>query len=686
MAKAAACIMPDTHHWYLFSVVRQGDFRSQTNAKTLENWASYTDGAVEYWFDANAVKAVAKCKGDTLMLGYVDHLQQYLKIASDIETETWDYPTKEQLASQQQKINQVRSYAQARLGSRMNSQHALLFMRCNMLLGLHEDNILFWEQKGSKLDATVYRDMMCNIYAGALLKCHRTDEATQIFVEQGDLESLNTYFYDKRSPEDIARIYNLDPDSPALPFLLQDFANNAQETIDELQECNWQGKLFVRNVAKDESQQMCQLARQAVEEGKSSHPALWKSLEAWLTYLMDDKAKAASIICEAADMKDNEAIKDNARVLRLYILADIGKADDDFLAKELTWLEGRIDQRPEDDIVYTNHFMQVFDRLTQEVFVDRWTKERRPELAAAILNVYEQQASKMLRNGAPNDDSQLSYDIDWNDNYDGRFFCHIDTIPAASLERLLDFKPKSALDKWIYSRMDINEEFLHEVLGTKYLRQQEWQKATSHLKQVTMDFITRMNIAPFMAQRDYTIEPWLKRQWIKAGLQQPGAAIPTTNQKLLFANDMQQMEEDYRKATGLQRQHLAYQLAVRYYQASLFGDAWYITCYGKSSYYNSSEGYPQYVERAWQLLDEAIESTDYSLRERAIFARAFSPYDNWHEFEWDDKTDKLVAIPIKTSQEYKAMKRLADFVKANRQQLSAYVSRCDVLKQFMKQQ
>lgn len=687
IAEAMACAIPPTHNWYLFSVVREGDFAQRVNEQTLDNWRVYLGQEDRlFWFEADAIMAAARRKGDQLMVSYLEHLDTYLNIARDSECESWDYPTREELDSRRSVLEGLRDYATSKLDSRLRSQHALLLMRCNMLLGDHEANVGFWEQKGSKLIESVYRDMMRNIYAGALLKTGRTDEATQIFVEQGDAASLNTYYYDKRSADDIEREYNMNPDSPAMPFLLQDFANNAQEAVDGLEECNWPGKLFIRNIEKEECERMRELARRVVKDGKTSEPALWKSLEAWLEYLFGDHKKASKAIAEAMTLKGSERTMDNARVLRLYIKAQ--EADDDFIAQELAWIEQQADAMRTPEDYYDNHYTHVYDRLVHQVLVDRYKNSGQPEFSIALMAAKSEMAERFYEKRYANEDLGCN---GWNDDYSTEFFVLIDSASTADAERYLQFVTRkdaasSALGKWLTGHITHNAEFLHEIVGTKYLREGEWQKAIEHLSQVSLDFVHQMNIAPFMAQRNYTTEPWITRQWIKEELQRPGSAWPATNQKLDFAREMMAAEQAYAKAKGAERQQQAYELAVRYYQASLYGDAWYLTEYGKSTYSAADEPKPAFVVKARELLEEAAKASDYALREHAIFALAYAPYDNWHEYKWSDKKNDFVAIPMKETQEYAAMKRLSDFARQNSASLSPYVSRCDILKQFQKQQ
>jgi len=680
--KAIACSGIDTHNWYLFTVVQNSWFSSDIQRQFLDNWCAYIgDSDTMYTFNAEKAADAARRKGDRLMLSYLDYLERYLEQAEMVMVESWDYPTKQDLNDQRRELSEIRDYAMSQIQSRLRSQHALLAMRCNMLMGDHEQNVSFWEQTACQMINSAYRDMMRNIYAGALLKTGRTDEATQIFIEQGDVASLYTYYYDKRSVDDIARVYADNPDSPAMPFLLQDFASNVQEAIDGLDELNsWPGKLYVNRMAREESEQMQTLCRQALKDGKTSEPALWKCLEAWLLYLNGKGKQAVEAISEAMALGGSDVVKENARVLNLYIAADAGKVSDDFMADELAWLEQRANETRNDPDWYDNRFTHVIDRLAHQVAVRKYMNDGRPEVALALMGAHDEMSAKFYEQRFPGDDY-----YDWNSSYSTDLFLLLDSVDVNDVERYLDFVKTNSqttkLDRWLNAHIDRDEVFLHEVIGTKQLRLGQWQKAIDHLTLVPLNFISQMGIAPYMAQRNYTTEPWLRRQWLRP---LSDSLKVTTNQKLDFAREMLQTEQRYAQAKGAERQQLAFQLAVRYYQASLWGDAWYLTAYGKSSYCDPDAPRPPFVDKATSLLEEAAKADDYALRERAVFALAFAPYDTWHEYEWNEAKQDIVAIPIKSRPEYAAMKRLSDFAKTNADKLSPYVSRCDVLKQFQK--
>ena len=684
---ALACAIPGTHNYYLFSTVNPTNWKWSISQRCDDNWKAYSDSTVQ-WFNANKLREVANKKNDALMVSYIDQLEKYIEICERL-SDRWDYPTKEEQAKCRQQLSTIRQYALSKIRTRLRSQHGLLYMRCNMMLGRHQDNVTFWQQTASKFINSVYRDMMLNIYAGALLKSGRTDEATQIFMEQGDVESLYTYYYKKRSFESIKSEYLRQPNSPALPFLLQDFANNSQEAIDAQEEMgNLPGKLFIRDIGKAEAMKMCALATQVIQEKKTEHPALWLSVKAWLLFLFDDKQQALATINEAVSQNDSGRCADNARALRLFITAsqqNVGTTLDDFLASELTWLEEKAKEERNGGEDYENHYTHVYDRLVHQVLVPRYDQMGRSNQATAFLCVYDEQpvAFHMLLS---NNTTRMD-DDEWNGDYSTDFFYRIDHAPVNQLEDYLAYtmqQPQTALDRWLSTHIRHDEEFLHEVIGTKYLRLGQWAEAEKHLALVSLDFINHMNIASYMAQNSYQKEPWMKGKYAKEI--QP-STLPTktkTNQKLDFVREMQQMEQGFGMMEPDRRFQRAYDLAIRYAQASFTGKCWYLTRYGVSVYDSLRSDEINMLEKARELLKTALSANEFLQKEKTLFALAYLPDQPWYTTEWNDEKADYEKVLHRNGAQYQALLELARFEKNNATRTSEYVSHCDVLKEFIK--
>lgn len=650
------CAWVETHNYYLFSVYDRTEFRERVDKISLDNWKAYMGIELNddnyFYFDADEITEAAKKKNDALMVSYVRQLVNYLDCVRLKEREQyeWDYPTAEEREAANKMLNVIRDYAQGQLSSRLRSQHALLFMRCNMMLGRHAENVRFWEQTASKYIETVYKDMMKNIYAGALLKVGRDGEAGQIFAEQGDWQSLMTQFYLKRSYQAILQEYQRNPQSAVLPFLLQDFVNNAQEAVDN----GDPGKLFVRDIQRSEAQQMIQLAGKAATEGKTQWPALWMGAKAWLEFLYDNKTQAAADIRQAATMEGTQRMKDNVRVLQFYISAMTTKPSsqfDDYVAQEVQWLNS---QR---DVDY--HYANALDRIVHQALCPQYEAAGRHEVSLALLTAAH--------------------------SYNGDL---LDEMPVEGVLAYMDYVKKpatTALDKVLKVGLEYDDTAMTDLVGTKYLRLCQWQKAISWLERVPITYYREKGYAPYAVLRSYTVEPWVKRQWLTDEQAYGNAGQQLReNPKLKFAREMLQMESELPRLKGLAFEQRCFDLAVRYAQADFRGDCWFLMRDGKSINDKLRPNEANLSLRAVNMLRKASQTTDQQLKERALFALCYVYLndDTWYSLVWSDRLTDYVRQVQPATQHYKNWAALLNYQRQTGIVVPRYMTLCDEYVQF----
>lgn len=668
-----ACMGIGTNNYYLFNAYVKDDFSNRMQEVCNNNWKAYLGIGEDQWFYFNAeeVEKAALQKDDALMASYVRHLARYLECASEVSAEAWDYPTQEQLAKREQALKGIRVYAFSKLKTRLRSQHALLYMRCNMLLKRHQDNITFWEQTASQYIETVYKDMMANIYAGALYKTGNVDKAGELFAQQGDYQSLMTIYYKKRSYAAIRQEYEKNPNALVLPFLLQDFVNNAQEA-DDVNNPNAEGiggKLFIRDITKAEAMQMVAFCQQVINEGKTETPAMWMAAKAWLGYMFGNKQEAMKDIRQAANMKGTERMEETARILRIYMAADLkekGAEFDNWVGPELEWLYGKAfaEQSPD----YYSFYHNAYTRILHQVLGKRYEKEGRMDVALALMKT----------GNSP------------------KYAEFADTASVAQLMEFLAYQDKPATNKLevflknILAQQKKNENPLDmkDLIGSKYLRVCEWQKAIEWFQQVPASYYNDKGYAVYAANRKVNVEPWLKRQLLPLSLVWGDTKWTfRENPKLVFAREMLSMEVGLNVLNGKARQQRCYDLAVRYAQINMSGDCWYFLHDTKSLYFTLPKTETDLAARALQLLREASQTTDAALKERALFALCYGELrpeeQRWFKSEWSSEESDYVIIPQQGTAQWKAFAALADFEKNN--QPSTYVTRCDEYRLFRKQ-
>lgn len=669
-----ACAGGGTYNYYLFNLYVNNDFSNRMQKVCNDNWKAYLGLGQDDWFYFNAeeVEKAAQQKNDALMASYVRHLERYLKCAGEVSAEAWDYPTQEEINARNQTLQSVRTYAFSKLRSRLRSQHALLYMRCNMLLKRHQDNITFWEQTASQYIETVYKDMMANIYAGALYKTGAVDKAGELFAQQGDYQSLMTIYYKKRSFAAIKQEYQKNANALVLPFLLQDFVNNAQEAYDvDNSISEGEGKLFIRNISKAEALQMAAFCQQVVDEGKTETPVMWMAAKAWLGYMFSNRQEAMKDIRKAVTMKGTERMEETARILRIYmagVLKEKGTEFDNWVGPELQWLYGKAfaDTEPR-DYYYPDFYHSAYTRILHQVLGKRYENEGRMDVAQALMKT----------------GGSYQYDM------------FIDTTSVANLLKFQEYlkqPAKTKLEAFLKSAQSKqgakeNPMDMTDLIGTKYLRIGEWQKAIEWLQKVPASYYSDKGYAVYAANRKVNVEPWIKRQWLSQAVVYSGRKWAfSENPKLLLAREMLSLEGGLDLLKGKARQQRCYDLAVRYAQIHMSGDCWFYLHSAKSIYYSQEPNETDLPALALKLLREASLTTDAALKERALFGLCYGelqPEQRWFSLEWNSEAGDYDIIPQRGASQWKAFAALADFEKKNQQ--STYVSRCDEYNTFKKQ-
>ncbi len=697
---ASACTYEGTHNYYMFSVfnrdytgenyniarINQIDFINKIN----QNWASYTGGTINT-YDSAKLRSYTTKKGDQLMLKYIKLLDQYIKIA-DSYKESWTYPTKKQIESRNTTLLNIRNASLAQTRSKIRSQYALLYMRCNMLLKHYAANVNFWNTTAHSMPNSVYRDMMLDIYAGCLTHTGKIDEGCEIFASLGDIPSIGTWMMGKRNLKGISGIYQRNHNAATLPFLIQEFVNNAQETVDDekaekTRGYNIYGKLFVHKTYKEEVENFCNFANQVAEDGKTKTPALWKTAAAWLHFMFGDAQTAQSEIDKAVSLAGTEIMMDNARAIRLYITSATSKNSDTFdnyLTRELEWLDNKarkVNNGYSNKYIYSNHYAEVFDRLVNQQLVPKYDEWNRTAIATALVGTLRSRQADNQSGIADN------YYKTWNSDYDNDYFTRLDTLNAYTTKCYLDYlqhNPSNELDRWLIAHNSRDYDYLNDIIGTHYLRQGEFTKAIEYLEKVPLTYLDKQNISQYMATRSFTQEKWFSN--IKHNIDEtPGKTHITSNLKVLFAKAMNELEAKYSIANSEERIHLAYEMATRYYQASHLGDCWFITHYRWSVSDSTRTGEADFTGRAINYLNVAKTATVFYQKEKVLYALAYIPLEPWYSEDWDDNTSKNIYKYNIGSRQYKALQELSAFERQNTDNTpSIYVTKCDVLKKFGK--
>lgn len=691
-----ACIGIGTHNYYLFSVFNREKMGQSLFTERLDAfWKNYTNGLVDEWrWHDKEIYAYAQQKGDKDMVAYLDELKKYLDISDQMQ-ETWDYPTKEQLAERKQTLQNMIVKADAHRNGKMGVQWRLLRMRANMVLGKHQDNLTYWHNVASQLSPSVYKDMMQNIYAGALMNTGNRIEACNEFARQGDMLSMKWGMRNYRNIAGIKTIYAENPNMAVLSYLVQDFVNNAQETLDSYTkdekgemipvDDEWMRMVDARVASKQDVDEFIGFAQKVLKEKKTDSPALWKAAIGELQYLYGHHDEAMKTLDEAVKMAGTQRMKDNARAIRL--VASVGSkrfqksSYQKWVVEEMRWLV----TKSKEDGGYYNHYREVMDRLIYTELSPRYEKMGDKNLANALLALYENDSVMW------GEQSESMPDNSWNPNYSGYYYYELSELSA---DQLVDYyqwlktKSKGELEAWAKQAVKMEDNYYLDLIGTRYMSECKFDKAIDYLKNIPWSFLEGQNISYYMAHRDYSKPRWEGRQRFGKDVVTEGAHLATLskNPKLDFCKDIVNMEAQLPVARQGVREDLAYKLATRYFQASVYGDCWYLTDYGWSSYIDTLSTKEQlFVDKTIEYLNISKQSTDMQMRLKSLYALAYIPVEPWCDEDYDWQTGATTYLPLRDNHQYKALNELDHFLSIHKNiSTPNYVSKCDVLKQFRK--
>lgn len=703
-----------THNHYMFSVFRREcmahPFADDINAF----WRTYAADKEDSWgdyFSCNKDKllAVARQKGDRQMVEYIGLMADYLAACDKVSTAGWDYPRKEDIREGQAALRQIKTRALAGTDGKYRTLNTVLVMRANMMLGLDAENIGFWEARQNKTVPGVWQSLAQNIYARALLKAGRKREACDIYAAQGDMQSIKWLTRKYRNLAGIQKLYAEDPNSPTLLFLVQDFVNNAQETLDskpaDADDENWLREIGSMPVYKKEVLDFIAFADKVVADGKSDSPCLWRTASGMLRWLFGLQKEAEADLKAAMTLPGPPRMKDNARCIRLLASvknAQLGPAYSAWLLQEFKWLETKIQEERGRGDGYENHYTDVLDRVIYKALIPKYEEAGMHLQAMALYGMIREVELDFITHGNhAREGLHREGDYVWNTDYAdfNEYFRRLDKASAKEVKGFyayLTSPRKDVFDDYVAHKVYANPQYYYDLIGTKYMAEGDFAAAIPYLEKVSPDFLAKQDICYYMAHRDYTVERWFRRQKLNEDkpADEPLLAKPAENQKLKYCREMLKLRSQYKLApAGAKKEELAYALAVRYFQASPYGDCWFLTAYG-SACVGLMYGDKEVAERwkrpfdfagaAVALLKECKRSESAAMRYKALYALAFIPVEPWYTTDWDSNYE-----PVRTfhpaSAQYKALGELYRFAKAHPRAVDAYTTRCDVLKQFVAQ-
>lgn len=644
----------------------------QTNAARSYPYLS------DYFFanDCELLMQVAKKKNDKEMLTYLEQTRIYNKMCGDIR-ETWTYPTEEQLVARKKALTKMQDIGKNYQGKRLKAQYALLYMRANLLLKNYAHNEQYWDKVAKHLPEGVLKDMMEAIYANAILQKGRWREACDIYVRQDDWESVEWAMQNYRNAIGIQKVYQEDPNSPALNYLVQHYINGGYAW-------EWDEDVFRTHTKKEIEQFKTFIEKDVLKNEQVSDKALWMAALAMLYYNDGNVKQAEKNIKKAIALPGSERTKESVRCIALLISTKTqkyGSSYAKYLCKEVDWLLSKQAVKGAD-----TYYFDMLCRMIYRELTPRMLKAGKKNEALTLLAMMEDVMETYDSSDETNTYAQGVIASTWE------YKLQLDSLTAKELVQFshyLQAKPKDKLQELAISKIQFEPYKFNEMIGTKYMAEGDFAAAITYLEHLPIKYIKLQPISFYASKRKFDKDRWFERQPIDDEYYYNNVSpiANVENVKLAFCRDMLNLASQYRLAsTPDVAAEKAYTLASRYFQASCYGDCWYLTHYQKSSTDSARAWEKDFVQEALRWLNVSKEGSKRDVQLRSLFAIAFIEYNvgstiNYYYAYYDDQPTWFGKMS-KGSKLYNAYNHLATFVKNNNIK-QRYITRCDILREFM---
>lgn len=527
-----------------------------------------------------------------------------------------------------QRLDELMKKCMEYKGQRHADRYALQMTRLYFAKRDFRSCIDLWEKAVSKLPQNIVTDMIASYAGGAYSRKGNREKAIELFTRSQDIGSLinlkawndseeMSKYTDSRVKE-LEYIFNRFPNSPLLSVKLQEYVRKRESFIYDYEDWKdrgfhdpvevkyyYVGDSLVADDEHDFYNELKRFAKNAISSTNCRQKGMWQYALSYLYYLDGDKNTALVYLNNAEYSKATPFIKESIRAFRFLMDASYANNSSNYrskLLKDLKWLDEcmarDVEPNAEKGWQYDNkmnwsfyYWQDVARKVLLGEICSKIEKAGNATLALQLANYATNRIYQLnplyeaFHYGRDDPEDPESYttilpfdeyrktwtESNWFD-YCNQFFEWINGVSATNAAKYAEriVKPISDLDDFLNDRSYVDTDYIYDIVGTLYMREMNYEKASYWLSKVSTDYQNRMNIAkegyfklnPFCYQFD-------KKHFID----------DSNDYKLRFAQEMLQLEKLISSDAELNRKanaKIRYAIGLR----NSFGKCWYLTGYG----------------------------------------------------------------------------------------------------------
>lgn len=403
-------------------------------------------------------------------------------------------------------------------------------------LGRYKDCVKLWKNYASKLpDENVMKPMIKDYIAGAYYHLGDFETAKRMYLELGDFPSIVRLSNVKDGcwAYAIKAIYDIEPDCNSL------VAHDMQSELENYY--SWQGRDSVK--LRKYYDVMCYIT----QTHRSKDMAIWYYTKAYLEDELGYPYMAANTIATAEKCKTNEYMHNSIRLFRIYTQAKTlpaNQAYENMLYNELCWMDTLIRNNISSDVrnllvkeqeeydnwhrLHFNYSFYYYNDMMRKIILG----EAAPKLMIAgkktrAIQLYNYADNVLLKQTLP-EACHCFFNYFFSSMYHGCTGVEIEAYITRALH------PVSKFDHLLNKGSYIETDYLYDIAGTVYLREQKYQKALECLSKVSNTYQARLHTAEYMNADPFCADMYAGYMW---------GQYPFTDYKYNFAREMCSLEQ-----------------------------------------------------------------------------------------------------------------------------------------------
>lgn len=579
--------------------------------ETIDFWASYTKGKVKRddiskffnnaTLDSLSARRYAftdylKRNRDEKALQYIARCLEFSDALEDYQGHLWDYnkPSTDGFKTILAKVNAAP--AAAPFADRYN------FLRIR-LYGAMKDNdalIALWNSHGKNMPKSVLRDRMEGYVGGALYRQGNYVEALDYFSRLGDETSIGWCIDKLVGAESLENLYRHSPNSLAISYILEDYINyliastNAGRKNQKIGGDDSDYTFYSSDIRElinrkvydtyAETESMAKLCEKVLQEGKSDNPMMWATALGVIQGVRGNAEAAMATLRKAKSMNGTPKMRENLDNFAVWVLLLNSGKGNEAVDREFAQVFGQVyadaykkayavvhDYTPSKD---EERFYYTDNRKPVNRFLNNFFAE---EAVAHFLALHQPQRALAVL--AMLDDLPQ---VDFSNTFLVRLRYMMDKErPMADALAFLDYATagdsSNPIDGLMQKYAAKYTDLANDVIGTRLMRQGDFEKALPYLSAVDPKWIRSQAIAPYL-RNDYYEPGYYSFSRGNSSFWKPYLS----NEKARFCSEMVTAQRDFAALSGDKKARKALKIAAMLHFGSPLGDGWAISEYSWS--------------------------------------------------------------------------------------------------------